>query len=59
MFKPKKTKANGNMIYKTIYINEKVVKDIEHYANKSSISSNAMIVQMIEHCLNELKNTDK
>ena len=56
MFKPKTTNANNNMTYKTLYISENVLKDVEYYANKNDISLNSMIVQMIEYCLDELKN---
>lgn len=56
MFKPKPTNASNNMTYKTLYISENVLKDVEYYANKSDISLNSMIVQMIEYCLDELKN---
>ena len=56
MFKPKATNANNNMTYKTLYISENILKDVEHYANQNDISLNSMIVQMIEYCLDELKN---
>ena len=56
MFNPKETNANNNMTYKTLYISENLLKDVEYYANKSDISLNSMIVQMIEYCLDELKN---
>lgn len=56
MFEPKATNANSNMTYKTLYISENILKDVEHYASKNDISLNSMIVQMIEYCLEELKN---
>ena len=56
MFKPKATNANNNLTYKTLYISENILKDVEHYANQNDISLNSMIVQMIEYCLEELKN---
>lgn len=59
MFKPKASNANDNMTYKTLYISENLVKDIEYYANKNNISSNSMIVQMIEYCLDELKSSEE
>jgi len=56
MFIPKTTNTNNNMTYKTLYISENVLKDVEYYANKNNISLNSMIVQMIEYCVDELKN---
>ena len=55
MFIPKSTNSNNNMTYKTLYISENVLKDVEYYANQNNISLNSMIVQMIEYCLEELK----
>jgi len=56
MFSPKTSNSNNNMTYKTLYISENILKDVEYYANQSDISLNSMIVQMIEYCLDELKN---
>ena len=56
MFSPKASNLNNNMTYKTLYISENLLKDVEYYANQSDISLNSMIVQMIEYCLDELKN---
>ena len=59
MFEPKATNSNNNMTYKTLNISEDILKDVEYYANQSNISLNSMIVQMIEYCLEELKNKVK
>jgi len=55
MFKPKTSTTKGNMIYKTLYINETIVQNLEFYANIYNISVNSMITQMIEYCLNDMK----
>ena len=56
MFNPKTPNTNGTMIYKTLYINEETIKEAEYYANKNKISLNSLLTQMIEHCLDEMKN---
>ena len=52
-FVPKKTSNKEIAIYKTLYIKEKLVKEIEKIAKKYNTSFNNVIISMIEQCLEE------
>ena len=51
MFNPKPTKNKEPVGYKTIYIKEKLIKEIEKIATKNNTSFNNVIISMIEYCL--------
>lgn len=50
-FVPKKTKEKEPSSYKTLYIKENLVKEIEKIAKENNTSFNNVIVSMIETCL--------
>lgn len=50
-FKPKNTKKKVETTYKTIYIKEELVKQIEKIAKDNNTSFNNVIISMIEECL--------
>ena len=51
MFKVKPTKNKEPAIYKSLYIKEKLVKEIEKIASCNNTSFNNVIISMIEKCL--------
>lgn len=50
-FVPKKTKEKEIACYKSLYIKEKLVKEIEKIAKENDTSFNNVIISMIEYCL--------
>lgn len=50
-FVPKKTKDKNQSTYKTLYLKESLVKDIEKIAKENDTSFNNVVVSMIETCL--------
>ncbi len=51
-FVPKKTKDKNQSTYKTLYLKESLVKEIEKIAKENDTSFNNVVVSMIETCLN-------
>lgn len=58
-FTLKKTKRKEIAIYKSLYIKENLVKQIEEIARVNDTSFNNVIISMIESCLNEQKEEEK
>jgi len=52
-FVPKKTKQKVEAGYKTIYLRQSVIDEIERIAKDNSTSFNNVVVSMIERCLEE------
>ena len=50
-FKPKTTKKKVATTYKSIYIKEELVKQIEKIAKDNKTSFNNVVISMIEECL--------
>lgn len=50
-FIPKKTKDKDPATYKSIYIKESLVKEIENIEKKNDTSFNNVVISMIEECL--------
>ncbi len=50
-FIPKKTKEKEPSVYKTLYLKENLVKEIDKIAKDNDTSFNNVIVSMIETCL--------
>lgn len=50
-FIPKKTKEKEPSSYKTLYLKENLVKEIEKIAKENNTSFNNVVVSMIETCL--------
>ncbi len=57
-FEPKKTKNKVTSVYKTLYISEALVKEVDRLAGESGTSFNNIVVSMIEYCLDENKQGD-
>lgn len=54
-FVPKKTKEKEPSVYKSLYIREVLVKEIEKIAKENDTSFNNVIISMIEECLKKNK----
>lgn len=50
-FVPKSTKFKEISIYKTLYLKEELVKEVEKIASENNTSFNNVVVSIIEHCL--------
>ena len=50
-FFPKKTKEKESSSYKTLYLKDNLVKEIERIVKENNTSFNNFIVSMIETCL--------
>lgn len=50
-FIPKKTKEKEPAAYKSLYIKEKLIKEVEKIAKENNTSFNNVIISMIEQCL--------
>ena len=50
-FVPKNTKYKEVSVYKTLYLKENVVKELEKIAKENDTSFNNVVVSMIEYCL--------
>jgi hypothetical protein len=50
-FKPKNTKKKVLTTYKSIYIKEELVKQIDKIAKENNTSFNNVVISMIEECL--------
>lgn len=51
-FVPKETKKKNPSTYKTLYLKDELVKEIEKIAKENNTSFNNVVVSMIEACLN-------
>ena len=52
-FKIKDTKQKEAACYKSLYIKDKLVKELEKIARENNTSFNNVVISMIEACLNE------
>lgn len=52
-FVVKKTREKESSLYKSLYIKEELVKQIEKIARDNDTSFNNVVISMIEHCLKE------
>lgn len=52
-FVPKKKRRKILSVYKTLYIKEELVKQIEKIAKDNDTSFNNVIISMIEACLDD------
>lgn len=57
-FVPKKTKKKVEANYKTIYLRQWVIDEINRIAKDNDTSFNNVVVSMIERCLEEDKEED-
>lgn len=51
MFKLKPTKNKESASYKSIYIKNHLIKEVERIAKENNTSFNNVIISMIEECL--------
>ena len=54
-FKPKETKRKVKSSYKTLYISEALIEQVDKIAKENDTSFNNVGVSMIEYCLAEQK----
>jgi len=52
-FSPKPTRQKEKAGYKTLYLSQKLIDEIDKIAKENNTSFNNVIVSMIEYCLNE------
>mgnify|MGYP004733006449 CR=1 FL=1 len=52
-FELKKTKGKEETVYKTIYIKQSLVEQINKIASENNTSFNNVVISMIESCLND------
>ncbi len=52
-FEVKKTKEKETASYKSLYIKDKLIKEIDKIAKENDTSFNNVVVSMIEHCISE------
>ena len=58
-FVPKKTKKKVEAGYKTIYLRQSVIDELEQIAKDNSTSFNNVVVSMIERCLEESRGEEQ
>ena len=58
-FVVKQTREKELSLYKSLYIKDVLVKEIDKIAIENNTSFNNVIISMIEHCLKETKNEEK
>lgn len=56
-FQPKPTKKKVKASYKTLYINDHLIQEINRIARENDTSFNNVVISMIEHCLEETEGT--
>ena len=49
-FQPKPTKKKVKASYKTLYINDHLIQEINRIARENDTSFNNVVISMIEHC---------
>lgn len=52
-FIPKKTKKKVESAYKTIYLRQSIIDQLDKIARENETSFNNVVVSMIERCLEE------
>ena len=58
-FDIKKTKDKEESVYKTIYIRQSLVENINEIAKENKTSFNNVVISMIEACLDEKQSMGK
>lgn len=58
-FVPKKTKQKVDSRYKTIYLRQTVIDEIDKLAAKHNTSFNNIVVTMVEQCLEEIRKEEE
>ena len=57
-FVVKKTKQKEPASYKSLYIKDNLVKEIEKIAKENNTSFNNVVISMIEQCLTDIDKND-
>ena len=52
-FELKPTRKKVPSVYKSLYINERLVEQLDRIAKENETSFNNVVISMIEHCLAE------
>ena len=52
-FVPKQTKKKVQAGYKSLYLSQELIDQVERIAKENQTSFNNVVVSMIEHCLEE------
>lgn len=55
-FGPENIQRKGEAAYKTIYLRQRLIEQIEQIAAENETSFNAVVVSMIEQCLKDYQN---
>lgn len=58
-FVPKKTKQKVDSRYKTIYLRQSLIEELEKIARENNTSFNNVVVSMIEQCMEEIKSEEQ
>lgn len=58
-FQPKKTRHKVESAYKSIYLRQTVIDEIDKLAAKHNTSFNNIVVTMVEQCLDEIKKEEE
>lgn len=58
-FEPKKTRNKVESAYKSIYLRQTVIDEIDKLAAKHNTSFNNIVVTMIEQCLEEIRKEEE
>ena len=58
-FEPKKTRNKVESAYKSIYLKQTVIDELDRLAAKYNTSFNNIVVTMIEQCLEDIKKEEE
>ena len=58
-FEPKKTRKKMESAYKSIYLRQTVIDELDKLAAKYDTSFNNIVVTMIEQCLEDIKKEEE
>ena len=58
-FEPKKTRRKVESAYKSIYLRQTVIDELDRLAAKYDTSFNNVVVTMIEQCLEDIKKEEE
>ena len=58
-FEPKKTRRKVESAYKSIYLRQTVIDELDRLAAKYDTSFNNIVVTMIEQCLEDIKKEEE
>ena len=58
-FEPKKTRRKVESAYKSIYLRQTVIDELDRLAAKYDTSFNNIVVIMIEQCLEDIKKEEE